>query len=217
MVGSATAGDIDGDGSLDVVAVTREGNLYAWATAADFQRTGAKSVQWASVSRDVQRSGNLNSGVATSPGDCTSEYRAMIEKVSLKRPAGAANDKVQVSGFANLTGRLLDPNAGEVGITLGGPDGADLDIVIPAGSFKANSSGTSYVYSAKAPGVTKVKLQQKKGIWRFQVKAGRRGRIAGRRARVRAGCGSAACAWNARARAYPTRADETLKCEKPAA
>ena len=47
MVGSATAGDIDDDGKLDVVAITREGNLYAWGTPADYQRTGAKSVQWA--------------------------------------------------------------------------------------------------------------------------------------------------------------------------
>jgi hypothetical protein len=174
MVGSATAGDIDGDGSLDVVTITREGNLYAWATSADYQRSGAKSVQWASVARDGHRSGNLNSGAPTSGhvDACTSEYRAVIEKVSLKKPAGAGNDKVTLSGFVNTTGRSLDAFAEDVQVTIGGPDLPGLDELIPAGSFKANNSGTSFSYSAKGAGVTKVKLQLKSGRWRFQVKAG---------------------------------------------
>jgi len=173
MVGSATAGDIDNDGLLDVVAVTREGNLYAWGTAADYQRNAAKSVQWATVARDIHRSGNLNSGVATSPDvdACTSEFRGIIEKASVKQVAGAANDKVTISGFVNMTGRLLDPNAGSVEVTIGGPEAADFNVLIPPASFKANAKATTFKYTAKAPGLTGVKLQLKKGFWTFQVKA----------------------------------------------
>lgn len=173
MVGSAAAGDIDGDDKLDVVGITREGNLYAWSTPADYQRSGAKSVQWASLARDVHRSGNMNSGVATSPkaGACTSEYRGMLEKISLKHPIGSANDSVSLSGFVNMTGGMLDPVVGDVEIAVGGPDSASVIATIPAGRFKANGSGTSFTYSGTAPGVTKAKLQLKKGFWRFQLKA----------------------------------------------
>ena len=216
MVGSATAGDIDGDGKLDVVAVTREGNLYAWATPADYQRTGAKSVQWASIARDIHRSGNLNSGVATSPSvsACSSEYRGMLEKVSLKRPPGAANDRFQISGFVNLTGALLDPVANDVEVTVGGPDAADFDVVVPAGQFKANAAGTSFQYTAKKPGLTKVKLQLKKGFWRFQIKGSDvDASPADERvfARIRVG---GTCIERSRA-CLPNASGESLKCKKP--
>src|SRR6185369_4690321 len=171
MVGAATAGDIDNNGTLDVVAITREGNLYAWGTGASYERSGTKSVQWATVSRDIHRSGNLNSGVATSSGECTSEYRSMLEKVSMKYPTGAGNDKLQIKGFVNTAGRGFDPVANSVEITIGSPDTPEFNQLIPAASFTGNTSNTSYKFSADAPGVTKVSFKLKKGIWKFQVKA----------------------------------------------
>ena len=35
MIGTAAVGDVDGDGSLEVVAATREGNLFVWNTNGD--------------------------------------------------------------------------------------------------------------------------------------------------------------------------------------
>ncbi len=173
MVGSAAPGDIDGDGLLDVAAVTREGRLYAWHTSAPYDGPGATSVQWATLARDRHRSGNLNSGVATAPGadGCSGSFRAILEKVALKIPAGAANDKFTIQGFANLTGRMLDPENDEVAVQVGGPGVAALNVVIPAGSFKGNSAGTKFAYSAPAPGLIKVSLQLKAGRWRFKLVA----------------------------------------------
>ncbi|MBI5506095.1 MAG: VCBS repeat-containing protein [Deltaproteobacteria bacterium] len=173
MVGSAAPGDIDGDGLLDVVAVTREGQLYAWATSAAYDSAGATGVQWATLARDRHRSGNLNSGVAMTSGadGCTSEYRAIMEKAKVKIPAGAANDKFTIQGFANLTGHALDPVGDEVAVQVGGPDGAAFEVAIAAGSFKSNGAGTKFTYSAPAPGLTKMILQLKKGLWRYKIVA----------------------------------------------
>ncbi len=173
MVGSVGAGDIDGDDKLDVVAITREGNLYAWTTPADYPRDGAKSVQWATFKRDAHRSGNLNSGAAASgrADGCTSEFRAVIEKVALKTSGGSGADKIKISGFANTTGRLLDPAGKDVEIVLGDPEAPGLSVLIPSGSFTGNSKGTSFTYKGAKPGVVGAKFKLKKAFWKFQVKA----------------------------------------------
>jgi len=173
MVGSPAPGDIDGDGLLDVVAVTREGGLYAWHTSAAYDGTGATGVQWATLARDRHRSGNMNSGVTTAAGanGCTNDYRAVLEKAKLKFPAGAANDKLTIQGFANTTGRGLDPIGGEVAVQVGDPANVILDVVIPAGAFTSNGAGTTFKYSAPAPGLIKVIIQHKRALWRFKLVA----------------------------------------------
>ena len=46
---------------------------------------------------------------------------------------------------------------------------------IPPGNFVVSTSGTSYTFTdptlAIANGIKKVKIQKKKGVWRFQVMA----------------------------------------------
>jgi hypothetical protein len=171
-IGSAGAGNIDSDPEMEVVAMTREGRLYAWDTPAPFDGAGVKSVQWATLARDRHRSGNLNSGVATSAGadGCEREYRSVLEKIVVKEPEGDANDKASIKGFVNITtGSMLDPTTG-VGVTIGGPNVPGLDGMLDGAAFKSNAAGTSFTYSGDAPGVTKLKLSKKGARVRFSIK-----------------------------------------------
>lgn len=61
-IGSATPGDVDGDGLVELVATTREGNLFVWDTPAP---ATAASVQWAGFGRDRRNTKNTTSGVST--------------------------------------------------------------------------------------------------------------------------------------------------------
>ncbi len=42
---------------------------------------------------------------------------------------------------------------------------------VAAGLFKANRKQTVFKYTAKPPGLKKIKLRLKNGLWRFQIKA----------------------------------------------
>jgi hypothetical protein len=61
LIPSPTAGDVDGDGRTEIVAATREGNLYVWDTPA--ASTDA-AIPWQGNGRDRRNSGNLASGVS---------------------------------------------------------------------------------------------------------------------------------------------------------
>jgi hypothetical protein len=50
---SAAVGDIDGDGLLEVVISTREGQLFAWDTPAPTQASGRSSVQWQKINPKI--------------------------------------------------------------------------------------------------------------------------------------------------------------------
>jgi MYXO-CTERM domain-containing protein len=74
-MGTPAVGDVTGAGHLDVVATTREGNLYAWSTRVAAMTT---VVQWESFHRDNQNTGvygaQLDQGVlltASAPLDCS--------------------------------------------------------------------------------------------------------------------------------------------------
>ena len=56
IMASPAAGDVDGDGLLEIVAVTREGNLFCWNT--DGGATG-EGTPWPQFRRDPRNTGNL--------------------------------------------------------------------------------------------------------------------------------------------------------------
>jgi hypothetical protein len=61
LVAGATPGDVDGDGLLEVVAATREGNLYVWDTPSP---AVPGSVQWQGFGADHRNSKNWSAGLA---------------------------------------------------------------------------------------------------------------------------------------------------------
>jgi hypothetical protein len=67
-ISSPTVGDIDGDGLSEVVALTREGRLFAWNTPG---LATESAIQWQGFARDRRNSGNLESGVAMGAGAST--------------------------------------------------------------------------------------------------------------------------------------------------
>ena len=56
LLGSPAIGDVNGDGLLDVVALTREGYLFAWST----QARADTNVEWAMFGHDARRTGNYH-------------------------------------------------------------------------------------------------------------------------------------------------------------
>ncbi len=64
MLGAPAIGDVDGDGLLDVIAVTREGYLFAWST----QTRADTTVEWAMLGHDARRTGNYHTPLPTQVG-----------------------------------------------------------------------------------------------------------------------------------------------------
>ena len=64
MSHGADAGDIDGDGYLDVVAASREGQVFAWST----DGRADQAVQWSGARHDPQNTGNLTHPLPTQAG-----------------------------------------------------------------------------------------------------------------------------------------------------
>jgi hypothetical protein len=64
IISSPAVGDLDGDGYLEVAAITREGMLFVWTTAgpADGNR------QWTSFQHDPQHTGNYRWPLPSQPG-----------------------------------------------------------------------------------------------------------------------------------------------------
>jgi hypothetical protein len=175
--GAVALGDVDGDGSIDAVAGTREGRLYAWEGAGPSKSPAVSAIQWATVDRDARHTSNMNSGVPTSvaPAGCETMFRGVISKATGKFKAGALNDSVKVKGSFTMPGRSFDPTTSTVRVAFGGIDGVVYEAEVPPGSFVVNSSGTSFSFKdstlAIANGIQKVKIQNKKGQWVFQVMA----------------------------------------------
>jgi hypothetical protein len=60
-IASPTAGDVDGDGKIELVATTREGKLFVWDTPAP---ATAAALPWAGYGRDRRHTKNTTSPVA---------------------------------------------------------------------------------------------------------------------------------------------------------
>ena len=70
LIAGPAVGDVDGDGKLEVVAITREGNLFVWDTPA---RAGSP-VEWGSFRHDARNTGRYSSpagGRSTAKGSVT--------------------------------------------------------------------------------------------------------------------------------------------------
>jgi hypothetical protein len=162
---------------IDVVAPTREGRLYAWEQTGTLASIGSARLQWPTFARDAHRTGNLNSGVLLGgePAGCTRLYRGVISKATAKYGAAAADDKLKVKTRANLGGLTLDPTGVAVEATWGTPTGAVYTATIPAGSFDANAKNTSFKFVDRTltivPGIKKVGIKLKKGVWEIQIQA----------------------------------------------
>ncbi len=61
ILATPAVGDVDGDGHLEVVATTREGQLYVWGTPA---MATASAIPWQGFGRDRRHTQNLSSGVS---------------------------------------------------------------------------------------------------------------------------------------------------------
>jgi hypothetical protein len=95
IIPSPTAGDVDGDGKIEIVAATREGNLYVWDTPAP--ATDA-AIPWQGFGRDRRNSGNLSSGVSpmATSGDAKQGLLWALESL------GLTLDERMASGPASL-------------------------------------------------------------------------------------------------------------------
>jgi hypothetical protein len=176
-IGAIAVGDLDDDGLIDVVAATREGNLYAWEETGSFGTNGRDPVQWATVARDAHHSGNVNSGVMISgePSGCETMYREIVTKVNATYKPAAGDDKIKVKGFVNMPGRALDPPNEIVRVAFGDPAAPTYTAEVPIGQFVGNTKGTRYKFKDKtlavANGLKKAKLKLKKGFWNFDFQA----------------------------------------------
>jgi hypothetical protein len=61
VISSPTAGDVDGDGLVEVIATTREGNVFVWDTPAPASST---AIPWQGFGRDRRNTQNHESGVS---------------------------------------------------------------------------------------------------------------------------------------------------------
>ncbi len=102
--GAAAVGDVNGDGSLDVVATTREGYLFAWHT----KGTTNGVVQWESFHHDNQNTGSLghtlDQGVykrATKPPNCTPP---VVPTPPAYDASGCTCDLARTSGGSGVAG-----------------------------------------------------------------------------------------------------------------
>jgi hypothetical protein len=63
LLGAPSTGDIDGDGLLEVVAVTREGMIFAWNT----KGSASKAAQWSSLHHDAMNTSNFETELPAHP------------------------------------------------------------------------------------------------------------------------------------------------------
>lgn len=176
-IGSVGVGDLDGDDFVDVVSLTREGRLYAWEESGSYASAGAERVQWATLARDIQRSGNLNSGVPVSPppAGCKTMFRPVVTKAKAKFKPMAADDKILVKGIFSVGQRSFDPLVEDVFVGFGDSDGPVFEATVTAGLMTTNNKGNVFKFIDKtrtlANGIKKLIIKKKKGLWNFKYLA----------------------------------------------
>ena len=69
LVDTPGTGDLNGDGKLDVAAMTREGYLYVWSTQAD----ACQTAEWPKYQHDLWNTGNYSGSAPTRSANCGSQ------------------------------------------------------------------------------------------------------------------------------------------------
>jgi len=115
-VASAGAGDLDGDGTLELALSTREGNLFLWSTAG----ATCQSVEWPKNGHDLHNSGNYATD-ADRPGPI---FDVTIERVGdeiVVRFTGSGDDGTcgSAAGYRITAGDVVvDAPAGATEVRL---------------------------------------------------------------------------------------------------
>jgi len=169
MIPIPVAGDIDADGLLEVVVMSREGFLTVWETSGP---ATPNAIQWAGFRHDRQRTGSVRSGVPAGlvPSGCEAGVHPLALKVAkLKNSALPNNDKYVLKGTFILAGNALDPATDDVGLRLSGAstvyDGSVAGGLLPA------KKGFKFVGAATTGGgELNIKLKTKDGL-SFKVTA----------------------------------------------
>ena len=125
MIGSPTPGDVDGSGTISVVASSREGNLYVWNTPAPAK---VSAIPWQGFGRDRRHTKNLSSGVlptAATP-DRFAALLWTLESIDLAlagrfpglRDPHAEFLRSQLSSLVHFTLRLFQDGRDEAAVAL---------------------------------------------------------------------------------------------------
>ncbi|RIL04993.1 MAG: hypothetical protein DCC71_11965 [Proteobacteria bacterium] len=104
-IGSVTPGDVDGDGLIEIVAATREGQLFVWDTPAP---ATAAAMPWAGFGRDRRNTKNGTAAVSpvAGPVDPLAALGWALE--SIRSDAQALADTLPEDDARYLTGCCLD-------------------------------------------------------------------------------------------------------------
>src|SRR5438094_884639 len=194
-VANAAIGDVDGDGLNEVVALTREGNLYVWDTTAP-----AGAQQWPKKRHDLRNTGNYNepqglTGIPTTtttsttlPGGTTSTTTTTtstttttvpgftgtldVRRARMKLPDGPMNDRLTLTGFLSLGAGSdgIDPTRDGFSLVLTG-----VRFDIPGSAFTGSAGRWRYRdpngLGSNPDGITSVIVRrQRDGRYRINVR-----------------------------------------------
>jgi len=161
-------GDVDGDGLLEVVAVTRDGFLFIWDASGE-EKPGA--VQWGSFRHDRQRTGNLDGGVPQGlvPAGCEAGvFSFMVKKVILEEGQVPDTGRFVLKGTWRRAATVFDPGSEDLEVAFSNVDGTVVfSAAVPGGLPAAGKS-----FSFKGPlggGEGSVKITSKDSV-KFKFK-----------------------------------------------
>jgi hypothetical protein len=110
-IASPALGDVDGDGLVEVVAMTREGNLFVWDTPG---LASAAALPWAGFGRDRRNTQNLSAPVANVAPAVDAfaglgwTLEAIEATVDALRPTLPARQANRLRALSNLVDRAQD-------------------------------------------------------------------------------------------------------------
>ncbi|TMB10788.1 MAG: hypothetical protein E6J71_26295 [Deltaproteobacteria bacterium] len=189
-VANPAIGDVDGDGLNEVVALTREGNLYVWDTTAP-----AGPQQWPKKRHDLRNTGNYNepagqignpttttttvAGATTTTSTSSTTTTTLpsttgsltVGRASLKLPDGPSNDRLTLRGDLALGAGSdgIDPTHDGFSLRLTG-----VRFDIPASAFTGSSGRWRYRDRSGAAsnphGITGVTLRLRGGTYKLSIR-----------------------------------------------